>query len=35
MPTDKAVRASIQKLLEGVQIIGFDWTYLYLRRDAD
>ena len=35
MATDKAVRASIQKLMEGVQIIGFDWTYLYLNETAE
>jgi signal transduction histidine kinase/ActR/RegA family two-component response regulator len=35
MATDTAIRASIQKLLEGVQIIGFDWTYLYLNEAAE
>ena len=35
MGTDSAVRASIEKLLEGVQIIGFDWTYLYLNEAAE
>lgn len=35
MGTDRAVRASIEKLLEGVQIIGFDWTYLYLNEAAE
>ena len=35
MAADTAIRASIQKLLEGVQIIGFDWTYLYLNEAAE
>ncbi len=35
MAADPAIRASIQKLLEGVQIIGFDWTYLYLNEAAE
>ena len=35
MATDTAIRASIQKLLEGVQIIGYDWTYLYLNEAAE
>ena len=35
MASDTAVRSSIQKLLEGVQIIGFDWTYLYLNETAE
>lgn len=35
MATDTAIRASIQKLLEGVQIIGYDWTYLYLNETAE
>ncbi|MGE3956971.1 MAG: ATP-binding protein [Vicinamibacterales bacterium] len=35
MAIDAAVRASIEKLLEGVQIIGFDWTYLYLNEAAE
>lgn len=32
--TDASLRASIDALLEGVQIIGFDWTYLYLNPSA-
>ena len=35
MGTDSAVRSSIEKLLEGIQIIGFDWTYLYLNEAAE
>jgi len=35
MTSESAVRESIQKLLEGVQIIGFDWTYLYLNEAAE
>jgi signal transduction histidine kinase len=35
MATDTTIRASIQKLLEGVQIIGFDWRYLYLNEAAE
>ena len=35
MGIDTAVRASIEKLLEGVQIIGFDWTYLYINEAAE
>jgi signal transduction histidine kinase/CheY-like chemotaxis protein len=35
MSSDSAIRASIQKLLEGVQIIGFDWRYLYLNETAE
>ena len=35
MATDTAIRASIQTLLEGVQIIGYDWTYLYLNEAAE
>jgi signal transduction histidine kinase/ActR/RegA family two-component response regulator len=35
MATDTAIRAAIQKLLEGVQIIGYDWTYLYLNEAAE
>ncbi len=32
---DSAIRASMQKLFEGVQIIGFDWTYLYVNETAE
>lgn len=32
--TDASLRASIDTLLEGVQIIGFDWTYRYLNQAA-
>jgi signal transduction histidine kinase len=32
---ESVVRASIQTLLEGVQIIGFDWRYLYLNDAAE
>lgn len=32
--TDASLRASIDALVEGVQIIGFDWTYLYLNPSA-
>ncbi len=35
MANDTAIRLSIQKLLEGVQIIGYDWTYLYLNEAAE
>ena len=35
MVTDTAIRTSIQTLLEGVQIIGYDWTYLYLNEAAE
>ena len=35
MATDTAIRESIQNLLEGVQIIGYDWTYLYLNEAAE
>jgi len=35
MATDTAIRGSIQNLLEGVQIIGYDWTYLYLNEAAE
>jgi len=35
MAIDSVLRASIQNLLEGVQIIGFDWTYLYLNEAAE
>jgi PAS domain S-box-containing protein len=31
---DVSLRASIDALFEGVQIIGFDWTYLYLNPSA-
>lgn len=31
---DVSLRASIDALLEGVQIIGYDWTYLYLNPSA-
>jgi two-component system, cell cycle sensor histidine kinase and response regulator CckA len=31
---DSALRISIDNLLEGVQIIGSDWTYLYLNATA-
>ncbi len=35
MPTaDAAVRISIDHLLEGVQVIGADWTYRYLNETA-
>jgi signal transduction histidine kinase len=29
-----ALKVSIEHLLEGVQVIGFDWTYLYLNETA-
>lgn len=35
MPIDTAVRATIEKLIEGVQIIGFDWTYLFVNEAAE
>jgi two-component system, cell cycle sensor histidine kinase and response regulator CckA len=31
---DVALRISIDHLLEGVQVIGFDWRYLYLNQTA-
>jgi two-component system, cell cycle sensor histidine kinase and response regulator CckA len=31
---ESTLRISIEHLLEGVQIIGFDWTYLYLNETA-
>lgn len=32
--TDASLRTSIDTLLEGVQIIGFDWSYRYLNQAA-
>jgi PAS domain S-box-containing protein len=31
---ETALRMSVDNLLEGVQVIGFDWTYLYVNRAA-
>jgi signal transduction histidine kinase len=31
---DNSLRLSIDSLLEGVQVLGFDWTYIYLNRTA-
>jgi len=31
---ESALRISIEHLLEGVQVIAFDWTYLYLNETA-
>jgi len=35
MTSETAVRESIRTLVEGVQIVGFDWTYLYLNEAAE
>jgi hypothetical protein len=32
--SDSSLRLSIDSLLEGVQVLGFDWTYIYLNRTA-
>jgi len=32
--SDSSLRVSIDNLLEGVQVLGFDWTYLYVNRTA-
>src|SRR5437588_11967564 len=31
---ESALRISIEHLLEGVQVIAFDWTYLYVNETA-